>query len=177
MLEQIEDLWSFRTAADVAPLMSLETMTQKKMTRAALETLAIIAFHQPITRGEIEEVRGVALSKGTLDTLLEAQWVRPRGRRRTPGRPLTWGTTTAFLDHFNLESLESLPGLEELKAAGLMDSRPAITSLGERGLLPAMEAAEAPLDDGDAAQAEFDLLDEDFGEDLVDDDEGSPTRR
>jgi|TARA_R110002072_G_scaffold36053_24_gene106213 segregation and condensation protein B len=178
VLEQIEDLWAFRTAADVAPLMSLETMTQKKMTRAALETLAIIAFHQPITRGEIEEVRGVALSKGTLDTLLEAQWVRPRGRRRTPGRPLTWGTTTAFLDHFNLESLESLPGLEELKAAGLMDSRPAITSLGERGLLPAMEAAEAPLDDDDdAAQAEFDLLDEDFGEDLVDDDEGSPARR
>ncbi|MGO1117427.1 SMC-Scp complex subunit ScpB [Rhodovibrionaceae bacterium A322] len=176
VLEQVEESWAFRTAADIAPLMTLETITQKKLTRAALETLAIIAFHQPVTRGEIEEIRGVALSKGTLDTLLEAEWVRPRGRRRTPGKPLTWGTTTAFLDHFNLDSLESLPGLEELKAAGLLDSRPAITSLGERGLLPGATAPEDPLEDDDA-QAELDLLDEGFGEDLVPgDDEDQPAK-
>jgi segregation and condensation protein B len=95
----------------------------KKLSRAALETLSIIAYHQPVTRTEIEEIRGVATSKGTLDVLLETGWVRMRGRRRTPGRPVTYGTTDAFLDHFGLEELRDLPGLDELKGAGLLQSQ------------------------------------------------------
>src|SRR3546814_4103277 len=95
------------------------------------------AYHQPVTRAEIEEIRGVALSKGTLDALLEIGWIRPKGRRKTPGRPVTWGTSDSFLDHFGLESLDALPGVEELKAAGLLDARPALTALSDRGMLPA----------------------------------------
>ena len=149
--------WAFRTAADVAPLMQIETVVSRKPSRAAVETLAIIAYHQPVTRGEIEEVRGVALSRGTLDTLLEADWIKPKGRRRTPGRPVTWGTTEAFLDHFGLASLESLPGLAELKAAGLIDTRPAITALESRGQL---------FDPADQPAVEIPLA-ADFGEDLL----------
>lgn len=115
--------WAFRTAQDLAFLLRREETDSKPMTRAALETLSIIAYHQPATRAEIEEIRGVATGKGTLDTLLEAGWIRMRGRRRTPGRPVTYGTTEAFLDHFGLESLGDLPGLEELKGAGLLSSR------------------------------------------------------
>ena len=100
----------------------------RKLSQAAIETLAIIAYHQPVTRAEIEEIRGKALSRGTLDTLLEAGWVRPKGRRRTPGRPVTWGTSDEFLDQFGLESVDDLPGIEELKAAGLIDQRPSITA-------------------------------------------------
>lgn len=120
--------WALRTAPDVAPALRLETEVLRKLSQAALETLAIIAYHQPVTRAEIEEIRGKALSRGTLDTLLEAGWVRPKGRRRTPGRPVTWGTSDEFLDHFGLESVEDLPGIEELKASGLIDQRPAITA-------------------------------------------------
>jgi len=160
--ERTGERWAFRTAPDLAPLMQLETETRRKLSRAAVDTLAIVAYHQPVTRGEIEEIRGVALSKGTLDTLLEAGWIKPRGRRQTPGRPLTWGTTPAFLDHFGLESLRELPGLEELKAAGLLDTRPAITALGERGLLP--PAGPAP------GEEEEDELDDDFGEALLPED-------
>ncbi len=115
--------WLFRTAADLGWILSREKAEEKKLSRAALETLAIIAYHQPVTRHEIEEVRGVEISKGTLDVLLETGWVRLRGRRRAPGRPITYGTTEQFLLHFGLEQIGDLPGLEELKGAGLFDGR------------------------------------------------------
>jgi segregation and condensation protein B len=115
--------WAFRTAPDLAAYMEVEKSVVRRLSRAAVETLAIIAYHQPVTRAEIEEIRGVSLSRGTLDILLEAGWIRPRGRRRVPGKPITWGTSDAFLDHFGLESLSVLPGVEELKAAGLLDKR------------------------------------------------------
>lgn len=117
------DKWALRTAEDLGFLLRREETENRALSRAALETLAIIAYHQPATRAEIEEVRGVATGKGTLDTLMEAGWVRMRGRRRTPGRPVTYGTTEAFLDHFGLSSLADLPGLEELKGAGLLSGR------------------------------------------------------
>jgi len=117
------DKWAFRTAEDLGFLLRREHTETRTVSRAALETLAIIAYHQPATRAEVEEVRGVATGRGTLDMLMEAGWVRMRGRRRTPGRPVTYGTTEAFLDHFGLESLGDLPGLEELKGAGLLSSR------------------------------------------------------
>ena len=117
------DRWAFRTAEDLGFLLRREEQETRPLSRAALETLAIIAYHQPVTRAEIEEVRGVAAGKGTMDLLMEAGWVRMRGRRRTPGRPVTYGTTEAFLDHFGLESLSDLPGLEDLKGAGLLSSR------------------------------------------------------
>jgi segregation and condensation protein B len=122
-LVRIGDAWAFRTAGDLAFLMSRDTVQQKKLSRAALEVLAIIAYHQPVTRAEIEDIRGVETSKGTLDTLLETDWVRMRGRRKTPGRPVTYGTTDAFLDHFGLEEIRDLPGIEELKGAGLLSGR------------------------------------------------------
>ena len=122
-LVRVGDAWAFRTAGDLAFLMSRDTVQQRKLSRAALEVLAIIAYHQPVTRAEIEDIRGVETSKGTLDTLLETEWVRMRGRRRTPGRPVTYGTTDAFLDHFALEEIRDLPGMEELKGAGLLSTR------------------------------------------------------
>ncbi|MGL3605728.1 SMC-Scp complex subunit ScpB [Rhizobium sp. G187] len=122
-LVQIEDSWAFRTAADLSFVIRSDETDIKKLSRAALEVLAIIAYHQPVTRAEIEDVRGVTTSKGTLDVLMEAGWVRFRGRRRTPGRPVTLGTTRDFLDHFGLEELRDLPGLEELKGAGLLSGR------------------------------------------------------
>ncbi|WEJ35133.1 SMC-Scp complex subunit ScpB [Devosia sp. SD17-2] len=115
--------WAFRTAEDLGHLLRREQAETRPLTRASLETLAIIAYHQPVTRAEIEEVRGVAAGKGTLDLLLETGWVRMRGRRRTPGRPVTYGTTEAFLDHFGLEALTDLPGLDDLKGAGLLSGR------------------------------------------------------
>src|SRR5438477_6115039 len=115
--------WSLRTANDLAWLMSRDAVEPRRLSRAAIETLAIVAYHQPVTRAEIEDIRGVSASKGTLDVLLETGWIRPRGRRKTPGRPITFGTTEAFLSHFGLESVGDLPGLEELKGAGLMDGR------------------------------------------------------
>ncbi|MFQ5617916.1 MAG: SMC-Scp complex subunit ScpB [Rhodospirillales bacterium] len=118
--------WAFRTAPDLASRLVVETRVPRKLSRAAVETLAIIAYHQPVTRAEIEEIRGVSVHRGTLDVLLEAGWIRLAGRRRTPGRPMNWATTDVFLDHFGLEKLSDLPGLEELKAAGLLDSGPAI---------------------------------------------------
>jgi segregation and condensation protein B len=115
--------WAFRTAPDLGFLLRREQAETRPLSRAALETLAIIAYHQPATRAEVEEVRGVATGRGTLDLLMEAGWIRMRGRRRTPGRPVTYGTTEAFLDHFGLESLGDLPGLDELKGAGLLSNR------------------------------------------------------
>ena len=117
------DKWAFRTADDLGFLLRRESHETRPLSRAALETLSIIAYHQPATRAEITEVRGVDTGKGTLDLLMEAGWVRMRGRRRTPGRPVTYGTTDAFLDHFGLESLGDLPGLEELKGSGLLSGR------------------------------------------------------
>ncbi len=122
-LVRVADSWAFRTAGDLAFLMNRDAVQQKKLSRAALEVLAIIAYHQPVTRAEIEDIRGVETSKGTLDTLLETEWVRMRGRRKTPGRPVTYGTTEKFLDHFALEEIRDLPGIEELKGAGLLSSR------------------------------------------------------
>lgn len=122
--------WAFRTAEDLAPLLRHEEEVGRKLSRAAIETLSIIAYHQPVTRGEIEQIRGVATSKGTLDILLEQGWIRPGKRRETPGRPLTWITTEGFLDHFGLDSLRDLPGLDDLRAAGLLDSRPALYGVG-----------------------------------------------
>lgn len=122
-LVRVAGAWAFRTAGDLAFLMSRDAVQQKKLSRAAMEVLAIIAYHQPVTRAEIEEIRGVETSKGTLDTLLETEWVRMRGRRRTPGRPVTYGTTDSFLDHFALEEIRDLPGIEELKGAGLLSAR------------------------------------------------------
>ena len=122
-LVRVGEAWAFRTAPDLAFVMTRDAVQQKKLSRAALEVLAIIAYHQPVTRAEIEDIRGVETSKGTLDLLLETEWVRLRGRRRTPGRPVTYGTTDAFLDHFGLEEVRDLPGMEELKGAGLLAAR------------------------------------------------------
>ena len=135
-LVRIAGKWTFRTANDLSWLLSREAVETRKLSRAALETLAIVAYHQPVTRAEIEDIRGVSASKGTLDVLLETGWIRPRGRRKAPGRPLTFGTTEAFLAHFGLENLTDLPGLEELKGAGLFDGR-----------LPSGFAMPAPSDD------------------------------
>ncbi len=131
--------WAFRTAPDVRAQLVVEKEMTRKLSRAAVETLAIVAYHQPITRAEIEEIRGVSVSRGTLDVLLEASWIRPRGRRRTPGRPVTWGTTESFLDHFGLEGLDDLPGLDDLKDSGLIDKRPAIQTLTTRGNVALMK--------------------------------------
>ena len=114
--------WAFRTAEDLSFILERHAVEQRKLSRAALETLAIIAYHQPVTRAEIEEVRGVTTSKGTLDVLMETGWIRMRGRRRAPGRPVTYGTTTAFLEHFGFDTIKDLPGLAELKGAGLLDN-------------------------------------------------------
>ncbi len=129
--------WAFRTAPDLAAHLRIERPVARKLSRAAVETLAVIAYHQPVTRAEIEEIRGVALGKGTLDTLLEAGWVRPKGRRMTPGRPLIWVTTRDFLAHFGLDTLGDLPAVDELRAAGLLDLTPPV--LGEEA-----PAAEGP---------------------------------
>ena len=121
-LVKVSGKWAMRTASDLAFLLRKETIEQRRLSRAGIETLAIVSYHQPVTRAEIEEIRGVGVSKGTLDLLLEIGWVRPRGRRRTPGRPVTYGTTEAFLQHFGLDRVGDLPGMEELKLAGLLDS-------------------------------------------------------
>lgn len=121
---QVGAAWALRTAPDLGFLMQKETVEQRKLSRAAIETLAIVAYHQPVTRAEIEEIRGVAVSRGTIDQLLELEWIRFGRRRMTPGRPVTFVVTETFLDHFGLESARDLPGLKELRAAGLLDSRP-----------------------------------------------------
>ncbi|WP_121633741.1 SMC-Scp complex subunit ScpB [Tropicibacter alexandrii] len=124
-LVRVGEAWAFRTAPDLGFLMQRETVEQRKLSRAAIETLAIIAYHQPVTRAEIEEIRGVSVSRGTVDQLLEMDWIRFGRRRLSPGRPVTFVVTQTFLDHFGLESARDLPGLAELRAAGLLESRPA----------------------------------------------------
>ncbi len=123
-LVRVGDAWAIRTAPDLGYLMQKESIESRKLSRAAVETLAIIAYHQPVTRAEIEEIRGVAVSRGTVDQLLELEWIRFGRRRMTPGRPVTFVVTEAFLDHFGLESARDLPGLKDLRAAGLLDNRP-----------------------------------------------------
>ncbi|MEM7525640.1 MAG: SMC-Scp complex subunit ScpB [Pseudomonadota bacterium] len=125
--------WAIRTAPDLAFLMRREQVEKKRMSRAAVETMAIIAYHQPVSRAEIEEIRGVSVSKGTVDLLLELDWIKLGRRRMTPGRPVTFVTTMGFLDHFGLESPRDLPGVRELKAAGLLDNRAAIDFDGGSG--------------------------------------------
>jgi len=129
-LIQLEDVWAFRTATDIGPYLTLTKKEEKRLSRAALETMAIIAYHQPVTRAEVENIRGVATNKGTLDVLMESGWIKPGRRRETPGRPVTWTTTNQFLDDFGVSNLNDLPGLQELKASGLLDSRPAIDTIG-----------------------------------------------
>lgn len=123
-LVKIGDAWAFRTAADLGFLMQKETVETRKLSRAAIETLAIVAYHQPVTRAEIEEIRGVSVSRGTVDQLIEMEWVRLGRRRMTPGRPVTFVVTQGFLDHFGLENARDLPGLKELRSAGLLENRP-----------------------------------------------------
>ena len=123
-LIQVAGKWTLRTAPDLKFLLQKETQVTRRLSRAAVETLAIIAYHQPVTRAEVEEIRGVGLSRGTLDLLLEIGWIRPKGRRRTPGRPVTYGTTDDFLEHFGFAAIDELPGLDELKASGLLQPRP-----------------------------------------------------
>ena len=129
-LIEVAGRWTFRTAPDLAFLLRRDTEETRRLSRAAIETLAIVAYHQPVTRAEIEAIRGVAVSKGTLDVLLETGWVKPAGRRKTPGRPLTFKTTDIFLDHFSLAQIGDLPGIEDLKAAGLVDPRQAMPVIG-----------------------------------------------
>ena len=121
---KVGDAWAIRTAPDLGFLMRKETTETRKLSRAAIETLAIIAYHQPVTRAEIEEIRGVSVSRGTVDQLLELEWIKFGRRRMTPGRPVTYVVTETFLDHFGLESARDLPGLKELRAAGLLENRP-----------------------------------------------------
>ncbi|MFD0917897.1 SMC-Scp complex subunit ScpB [Pseudahrensia aquimaris] len=135
-LVRVGDAWAFRTADDLSFLLQKEAVETRRLSKAALEVLAIIAYHQPVTRAEVEEIRGVVTSKGTLDVLLETGWVRMRGRRKTPGRPVTYGTTPDFLDHFGLETVRDLPGLDELKGAGMLQSQ-----------IPATFSVPVPSDD------------------------------
>ena len=163
-LVHVADRWRFQTAADLEHNLTDIKESPRKLSKAALETLAIIAYHQPVTRAEIEDVRGVAVSKGTLDVLMELGWVRLRGRRRTLGRPVTYGTTDGFLAHFNIESLADLPGREDLKAAGLLDPR-----------LPKDFEMPEPMDADSEGDFDLDPLDEqdapEFFEDFLEGDD------
>jgi segregation and condensation protein B len=149
-LVRVAGKWTFRTANDLAWLLARNVVEPKKLSRAALETLAIVAYHQPVTRHEIEDIRGVSTSKGTVDVLLETGWIRLRGRRKSPGRPVTFGTTEAFLSHFGLETLGDLPGLEELKGAGFLEGGlPPGFSVPLPSDDPALREDEDPLEPGD----------------------------
>src|SRR5499426_48148 len=149
-LVRVAGKWTFRTAGDLSWLLSKETVETRKLSRAAIETLAIIAYHQPVTRTEIEDIRGVSTSKGSIDVLLETGWIKPRGRRKVPGRPLTFGTTEAFLSHFGLDAVSDLPGLDELKGSGLLDGRlPAGFAVPMPSDDPALREDEDPLEPGD----------------------------
>ena len=149
-LVKVGKKWTFRTAIDLSWLLTKQIVETRKLSRAAIETLAIIAYHQPVTRAEIEEIRGVTTSKGSVDVLLETGWIRPRGRRKSPGRPVTYGTSEAFLSHFGLDAVGDLPGLEELKGSGLLDGRlPPGFSVPMPSDDPALHDDEDPLEPGD----------------------------
>lgn len=150
-LVKVAGRWVFRTAPDLASLLQRNAVEQKRLSKAAMETLAIIAYHQPVTRAEIEDIRGVTMSRGTLDILLEIGWIKMRGRKRVPGRPVTYGTTDAFLMHFGLDKVSDLPGLEELRAAGLLEGRiPAAFMVPTPSDSLAMD--EDPLEAGDSGE-------------------------
>ncbi len=153
-LTRVAGKWSFRTAEDLAAHLRIETRVGRKPSRAAVETLSIIAYHQPVTRTEVEEIRGVASSRGSFDVLLEAGWIRPTGRRQTPGRPVTWGTTQRFLEEFGLDRITDLPGVDELKASGLLDTRPA------GAIISGMDGSDAEDETEDEAEDEADDRDE-----------------
>jgi segregation and condensation protein B len=147
-LVRVAGKWALRTASDLGHRIAKDAAPPKKLSRAAIETLAIVAYHQPVTRAEIEEIRGVATSKGTIDTLLETGWIRLRGRRKAPGRPVTYGTTPGFLEHFGLDAVEDLPGLEELKGAGFIEGRvPSDFSVPVPTDADALREDEDPLED------------------------------
>jgi segregation and condensation protein B len=149
-LVRVDGKWSFRTAYDLAWLLCKESLETRKLSRAAIETLAIIAYHQPVTRAEIEDIRGVTTSKGSIDVLLETGWIRPRGRRKSPGRPVTYATTDTFLSHFGLDGVGDLPGLEELRGSGLLDGRlPPGFSVPMPSDDPALQENEDPLEPAD----------------------------
>lgn len=155
ILRCIGGRWAFRTAPDLGPALRTESVVAQKLSRAGIETLSIVAYHQPVTRAEIEDIRGVAVSKGTIDILVAAGWIKPQGRKQVPGRPVLWRTTDAFLDHFGLASLDDLPGLDELKAAGFLDAQPRLGLAGAYG----DDAGEAedgagPEDEAEPEQAE-----------------------
>ncbi|MGH1418366.1 MAG: SMC-Scp complex subunit ScpB [Hyphomicrobiaceae bacterium] len=187
-LTRVSGRWAFRTAPDLAYLLERYAKAERRLSKAALETMAIIAYHQPVTRAEIEEIRGVSTSKGTIDVLLETGWIRPRGRRRAPGRPVTYGTTRDFLDHFGLDQVGDLPGLSELRGAGLLDGQlPPGFSVPAPTDVAALMPDELPLeeDDEDTKQGEFSLTEDDGnefgdGEDAAgngsDEDEEKPSR-
>jgi segregation and condensation protein B len=154
-LLRVAGKWSFRTAPDLATKLRIETTVPRKLSRAAVETLAILAYHQPATRTDVEQIRGVMISKGTFDTLMEAGWIHPVGRKNTPGRPVTWGTTETFLNHFGLNSLQDLPGIDELKATGLLDPRPAsVVVQGMPGIVPPRTEEDTILPDEDSSDEE-----------------------
>ncbi len=163
-LVTVADRWRFQTAPNLADKLTDVKEARRKLSKAALETLAIIAYHQPVTRAEIEDVRGVAISKGTIDVLMELGWVRIRGRRRTPGRPVTYGTTDGFLGHFNLERITDLPGRDELKSAGLLDPRlPKDFEMPEPSMLDTVDTDHDPM--------EHEPEDTEFFEDFLADDD------
>ena len=168
---RVGDAFALRTRTQIAERLNTHKQVERPLSRAALEVLAIIAYHHPITRAEIEEIRGISLSRGTIDILLELGWIKPRGRRRTPGRPLTWGTSPAFLDHFGLSELSDLPGLDDLKAAGLLRKGQVIggliDSVDENNDTEIVEEDEAP-DLLEEAMIEAGLASEEDGEGHVD---------
>ncbi len=164
-LVRVAERWRFQTAVDLEHHLIDIKEAPRKLSKAALETLAIIAYHQPVTRAEIEDVRGVMVSKGTIDVLMELGWIRLRGRRRTPGRPVTYGTTEAFLAHFNLETITDLPGRDDLKAAGLLDPRlPKDFEMPDPMMPDALTADEDPLEDEEEPEFFEDFLEEDEGD-------------
>ena len=167
-LIKVAGKWAFRTAEDLSYLLERHALEERRLSKAALETLAIIAYHQPVTRAEIEEIRGVTTSKGTLDVLMETSWIRPRGRRRAPGKPVTYGTTEDFLIHFGLDSIKDLPGLAELKGAGLLDSNlPPGFAVPEPAGIAALMPDELPLDAAD----EEETAELPFDEPIIDDED------
>jgi len=162
---QVGDSWAFRTRPEIAERLSQHKQIERPLSRAALEVLAIIAYHQPVTRAEIEEIRGISLSKGTMDILLELGWIKPRGRRRTPGRPLTWGSSPTFLDHFGLAEIADLPGMDDLKAAGLLRKGQILGAMMDHGT----DDLDADADESDEDLLEDSLLEAGFdGEDNAD---------
>jgi segregation and condensation protein B len=165
-LVRVAGKWAFRTAVDLSYLLEKHAVEERRLSKAALETMAIIAYHQPVTRAEIEDIRGVTTSAGTLDILMEAGWIRPRGRRRAPGKPLTYGTTESFLAHFGLDTVKDLPGLADLKAAGLLDGTlpPGFTvpdPMSIAALMPDELPLEAGEDEEEDAETDEDAGDED----------------